>query len=157
MLKDQIKKIVEEKTAGTDCYLVDIKVSPSKVMVFIDKPSAIKIEDCVEISRHLQQQLEESGVWENHELEVSSPGMDEPFKVQQQYQKRIGREVNVITFDGLKHTGILKAANDLEIMLEATVIKKVDGKKTKSIQTIHLPFSEIKETKLEFSFEKIIK
>jgi ribosome maturation factor RimP len=155
MLKEEIKKIVEEKIAGTDCYLVDVKVSPSKVMVFIDKPTAIKIEDCVEISRHLQHQLEESGIWENHELEVSSPGMGEPLKVPQQYQKSIGRQVSIITFDGIKHIGILKAISPGEVELEETRTKKVDGRKEKITQIIHLPFSEIKETKIEFSFEKI--
>jgi ribosome maturation factor RimP len=155
MLKEEIKKIVEEKIAGTDCYLVDVKVSPSKVMVFIDKPTAIKIEDCAEISRHLQQQLEESGIWENHELEVSSPGMGEPLKVPQQYQKSIGRQVSIITFDGIKHTGILKAASPGEVELEETSTRKVGGRKEKTTQITHLPFSEIKETKIEFSFEKI--
>ncbi len=157
MLKEEIKKLVEDKIAGSDCYLVDVRVSPSKVMVFIDKPTAIQIEDCAEISRHLQQQLEESGVWEHHELEVSSPGMDEPFKVPQQYTKRIGREVSIVTFDGLKHIGTLKTVSETGVELEESVAKKVDNKKEKVIQTILLPFSAIKETKLEFSFEKIIR
>jgi hypothetical protein len=39
--------------------------------------------------------------------------------------------------------------------LEETVIKKVGNKKEKTIQVIHFPFTEIKETKIEFSFEKI--
>ncbi len=152
MLKEEIKKIVEEKIAGTDCYLVDVKVSPSRVMVFIDKPTAIKIEDCVEISRHLQQQLEESGVWENHELEVSSPGMGEPLKVPQQYQKSIGRQVSIVTFNGLKHSGILKSASTSEVEVEETFTRKTDGRKEKISQIIHLPFSEIKETKIEFQW-----
>jgi ribosome maturation factor RimP len=157
MLKEEFKKLVEEKIAGTNTYLVDIKISPARVQVFVDKPTAIKIEDCAEISRYLHQQLEESGFWENHELEVSSPGMDEPLKVLQQYQKRIGKEISVITFDGLKHKGILKAATDIEITMEETVIRKVDGKKEKITHTLQLPFSMIKETKIEFSFDKTIK
>lgn len=157
MLKEQIRNLVEEKIAGTECFLVDVKVSPSKIMVYIDSPTGIKVEDCIEVNRFLQQQLEDGNVLEHHELEVSSPGMDEPLKVLQQYQKRIGKEVSVITFDGLKHTGILKSASGQEIEIEETVTKKVSGKKEKSIQTIHLPFTQIKETKVVFSFGKIIK
>jgi ribosome maturation factor RimP len=152
MLKDDIRKLVEDKIQGTDKYLVDVKVSPSKVMVFIDKPTAIQIEDCVEISRHLQEKLEDSGVWEHHELEVSSPGMDEPLKVPQQYQKRIGQQVSIITFDGLKHTGLLKAVSPEEIEIEERITKKVDGKKQLVVQTLHFLFSEIKETRIEFQW-----
>ena len=154
MLRDQIKKLVEEKITGTECFLVDVKVSPSKVMVFIDKADGIKIEDCVSVSRFLQETLETEGVWESHELEVSSPGMDEPLKVLPQYQKRIGREVSVITFDGLKHTGILEAATEDGIELNETVVRKEKGKKEKIKQSIHLPFTQIKETKVAFSFDR---
>ena len=152
MLRDQIKKLVEEKIAGTDCFLVDVKVSPSKVIVYIDQVEGIKIEDCTEVSRFLLSELEATDVWEHHELEVSSPGMDEPLKVLPQYQKRIGREVSVITYDGLKHVGILEAASDLGIELNETVTRKEKGKKEKIKQSVHLQFSQIKETKVVFSF-----
>jgi ribosome maturation factor RimP len=156
-LKEQIQKLAEEKIAGTDCFLVDVKVSPSKIMVYIDKSTGIKIEDCVALSRYIQQQLENSDVLEHHELEVSSPGMDEPLKVLQQYQKRIGREVSVITFDGLKHHGILRNASSQFIELEESVVKKINGKKEKIIQSVTFPFSQIKETKVKISFDKTIK
>jgi len=157
MLKEQVKKLVEEKVAGTGCFLVDVKVSPSKIMVFIDKPAGLKIEDCIEVNRFLQMQLEESNVLENYELEVSSPGMDEPLKVFQQYQKRIGKELSVITFDGLKHTGILESADEEGIVLSETIVKKEKGKKEKTTQSVQLPFTQIKETKVVVSFDKILK
>lgn len=157
MLREEIEKLVEEKIAGTGCFLVDVKISPSKIMVYIDKPTGLKIEDCIEVNRFLQMQLEESNVLEHHELEVSSPGMDEPLKVFQQYQKRIGREVSVITFDGLKHTGILESANEEGIELTESVIKKEKRKKEKTVRKIQLPFTQIKETKIVVSFDKILK
>lgn len=152
MLRDQIKKLVEERIAATGCFLVDVKVSLSKVMVYIDRAEGIKIEDCAGVSRFLLQEPEIADVWEHHELEVSSPGMDEPLKVLPQYQKRIGKEVSVITFDGLKHVGILEAASDSGIDLNETRIRKTKGKKEKSVQLVHLPFEQIKETKVVFVF-----
>jgi len=157
MLKDQIKNLVEEKLGATDCFLVDVKVSPSKIIVYIDSMRGIKIEDCVEVNRFLQQQFEEGDVLERHELEVSSPGMDEPLKVIQQYRKKTGKEISIITFDGLRHTGILKSVSDDGIELEEIIIKKTEGKKEKSIELITFPFSQIKETKVIFSFDKILK
>jgi ribosome maturation factor RimP len=157
MLKDQIKNLVEEKIAGTDCFLVDVKIAPSKIMIFIDRPSGIRITDCVGVHRFLMEQLEETDITEHYELEVSSPGMDEPLKVLPQYQKRIGREVNVVTFDGLKHTGILRNASELFIELEEIKVKKMDGKKIKVSELVALSFAQIKETKVTVSFDKLLK
>lgn len=151
MIRDQIKQLVESKIAGTDCFLVDIKVSPSRILVFIDKPAGIKVEDCVEVSRFLLNESGTDDIWEHHELEVSSPGMDEPLKVLPQYQKRLGREISVVTFDGLKHLGILQAASEEGIELNEMIVRKEKGKKEKITQSIHLPFEQIKETKIIFS------
>jgi ribosome maturation factor RimP len=54
-LNDQIHSLVQEKIAGTENFLVEVKVSPSKVIVLIDHPQGIKIEDCVAVSRFLQE------------------------------------------------------------------------------------------------------
>ncbi|MCX6292018.1 MAG: ribosome assembly cofactor RimP [Bacteroidetes bacterium] len=149
--------MVEEKIAGTEIFLVDIKLSPSKIMVYIDRPEGIKIEDCVAVSKHVQDQLEESNILEHHELEVSSPGMDEPLKVLPQYRKRIGKEVNVVTFDGLKHSGILESADENGIVLKEIIARKEKGKKEKSIVFNPFSFTQIKETKIAFSFENALK
>jgi len=108
MLKDQIKKLIEEKIRGTECFLVEVKISPSKIMVYLDKSPGISLDDCITMTRYLQEQLDSTDVLEQYELEVSSPGLDEPFKVAEQYGKNIGEEVSVVTFDGMKHTGILR-------------------------------------------------
>ena len=88
-LNDQIHSLVQEKIAGTENFLVEVKVSPSKVIVLIDHPQGIKIEDCVAVSRFLQEKLDTTDVFEKHELEVGSPGMEEPLKVLQQYIKPV--------------------------------------------------------------------
>ena len=155
-LNDQIQSLVQEKIAGTENFLVEVKVSPSKVIVLIDHPQGIKIEDCVAVSRFLQEKLDATDVFEKHELEVGSPGMEEPLKVFQQYVKRLGKNVNVTTLDGMRHTGILIAADTNNIQLEETLIVKTGKKKEKQIQNSSIPFTNIKETKVIFSFNKII-
>ena len=155
-LNDQIHSLVQEKIAGTENFLVEDKVSPSKVIVLIDHPQGIKIEDCVAVSRFLQEKLDTTDVFEKHELEVGSPGMEEPLKVLQQYIKRLGKNVAVTTFDGMRHTGILLSADANNIQLEETLIVKTGKKKEKQIQNSSIPFTNIKETKVIFSFNKII-
>lgn len=155
-LQKEITKLVEEKIDGTDNFLVEVKVSPGKILVTIDHPKGVKIEDCVMINRHLQHTLENTNVFEQHELEVGSPGMEEPLLVLQQFQKRLGREVSVLTFDGIKRTGTLMSADETTLVLNEDLTVKNGNKKEKLKQLNNIPFINIKETRVIFSFDKII-
>jgi ribosome maturation factor RimP len=131
-------------------------VTPAKVTVVLDHPKSLALDICVTVSRYLQEQLESSEVFESHELEVTSPGMEEPLRVLQQYHKRTGNKVSVITFDGLKRFGKLLAADSEGILLEEETIKKEGKKKLVVHEQLRLPFTSIKETRVIFSFDKII-
>ena len=147
-----IEIIVSEKLEGTDSFIVDVKVHPGRISVLLDKPTGIRIEECADVNRHLNHKLEDSGALEYYTIEVSSPGMFEPLKVPQQYQRRIGKEVNVITKDGQRREGVLKSADENEIELEETFSEKINGKKILHSETRHIPMSEVKETKVVFKF-----
>jgi ribosome maturation factor RimP len=95
-------------------------------------------------------------VFEKRELEVGSPGMEEPLLVLQQFHKRIGREVSVLTLDGVKHTGTLMSADGNELGLNEDIVIKTGNKKEKHKQLNNIPFNTIKETRVIFSFDKII-
>ena len=148
----QIQDIVNEKIRGTDSFIVDVKVHPGRISVLIDKPTGIRIEECAEVNRFLNHKLEGSGALEHYTIEVSSPGMFEPLKVPQQYQKRIGKEVSVITKDGNRKEGVLKSANENEIELEEIISEKNHGKKNVRTESKVIPMHEIKETKVVFKF-----
>lgn len=154
-LQQQIQALVEEKISGTDNYLVEVKVSPSKIIVIIDHPRSLSLDECVAVSRFLQDRLETTDVFEKHELEVSSPGMEEPLKVLQQYHKRMNHRVAVVTFDGRKRTGILKEATGNGIVIDEEVTIKNGSKKSIELRELPLTFEQIKETRVLFSFDKI--
>lgn len=148
----EIREIVSNKLAGTDCFIVDIKVRPGKITVLLDKPTGVRIEECAEVNRNLQDKLEGKNVLENYGIEVSSPGMDEPLKVLPQYYRRIGKQVSVITRDGLRREGILKSADENEVVIEETVSLRDNGKKLLQTHDRRIPMSEVKETKVMFKF-----
>lgn len=150
--ENEIRDLVSEKITGTDVFIVDVKVHPGRISVLLDKPAGIKIEECAEVNRYLNHKLEGSGVLEHYSIEVSSPGMFEPLKVPQQYQRRLGKEVSVITKDGLRREGILKSASETEIELEESFSEKTNGKKILHTEIRHIPMSEVKETKIVFKF-----
>lgn len=149
-----ITQLVEEKLTGTDRFVISVKVSPNKrIEVLLDGLSNIAISDCIDMSRHIESSLDREQ--EDFELMVSSAGIDEAFVVEKQYQKNIGREVDVVKKDGNKINGILLLHKEAEaIVVESSKTVK-DEKKKKQIITeqITIPLQEIKETKLVLSFK----
>ena len=75
-------------------FLVSLKVGGgNQIEVRIDSFEGIKMGDCVRLSRHIEGSLDREE--EDFSLQVASAGLGEPFKVYQQYEKNIGRKVDV--------------------------------------------------------------
>ena len=126
--KNVVKKLVEEWLQDKEYFLVSIEISPDdRIVVEIDHADGVWIEDCVALSKYIEDHLNRDE--EDYELEVGSAGLGQPFKVPQQYINFIGKEVEVLDADGKKVKGILKAVegNDFTVGVEEKV--KVEGKK----------------------------
>ena len=152
-LKEQIEQYLNNNIDNTTMFVVDVKVLPTnKIEVFIDRSDTnITIDECAKTSRKLEEYLESNQlVGEKYTLEVSSPGMDQPFKVLGQYKRRRGRPVKILLKDGKQHAGILVDVNEQELQLLETIKEKIAGKKVEKQITTTMPMQNIKETKLEF-------
>ena len=100
--KQKIQGLVEEYIKGTGLFLVAVKVSSSnRISVLADKNEGITIDECAAIHRHIEKNLDRDK--EDFELQVSSPGLDLPFEVIEQYFKNEGKKVEVIDNEGSKH------------------------------------------------------
>lgn len=149
----QIREIVLQALEGTDIFPVDINVKPgNRILVEIDRLEGVTIDQCVKISRAVEKNLNRDT--EDFELEVSSPGLTQPFKVKEQYFKNLGREIEVLLNNGSKLKGKLVSMNDLEIVIEAGVTIKPEGKKKKEtvIEKKSIPFQEVKAAKVVINF-----
>jgi len=98
---------VEYVKEGADYYL----------RVYADKEGGIGIDDCVDISRKLEQKLdEEDFIKEAYILEVSSPGLTRVLKKDKEFEKSIGRLVDIKlykAFNGQKELqGTLKSFDE---------------------------------------------
>jgi ribosome maturation factor RimP len=150
-LEERIKELVNGILADVDGYLVELRIRPDRVQVFADKDPHITIEDCVQINRRLVKQLDsEFPFSERYDLEVSSPGMDEPLRVYRQFKKCVGRKVDVVLFSGVKKTGTMLFVNEEKLILEEEIAKS--KKETESVQS-EIPFVQIKSTNLVFNFK----
>jgi ribosome maturation factor RimP len=141
----------ESLIEGTDSFLVEVRLRPgNKIQVFLDADSGISLGACTKVNRKLYPKIEEAGLFEpgNFELEVSSPGLDEPLKLPRQYKKNLGRAVEVVMKDGRKITGKLLEVHDTSILVEET---KGKGKKQEIV--LHtLLTEELKTTKIQIVF-----
>jgi ribosome maturation factor RimP len=149
----EIKNLVEEKIQGTDCFIVEMKISPKTILIYLDKPEGITIEECAQVTRHIRNNYSNPDELENYNLEVSSPGMDQPLKVYPQYLRRVGKTVKVNTTDGAEITGVLKSVEPEGIIIEESITRKDKNKKITETFTKNLAFSDIKETRIVISFK----
>jgi ribosome maturation factor RimP len=141
--KKFIRSLVEEYIKGTELFLVAVKVSSSnRITVLADKKEGINIDECAAIHRYIESRLDREK--EDFELQVSSPGLDLPFAVIDQYYKNEGKRVEVIDNDGSKHTGILKNVTGGGFELESAV--RIKGK-TNELKEMSFNFDQIKTTR----------
>ena len=152
--KNVVKKLVDEWLQDQEYFLVDIEISPdNRIVVEIDHADGVWIEDCVALSRYIEERLSRDD--EDYELEVGSAGLGQPFKVPQQYINFVGKEVEVLDAEGIKVKGILKAVdgNDFTVGVEEKV--KVEGKKRPvKMEVDHVyQMDKVKYTKYIISFK----
>jgi len=66
---------------------------------YIDKPGGITIDDCEIVSRALSEALDrEDFISEAYILEVSSPGLGRLLKKEKDYERSIGKDVEIRTY-----------------------------------------------------------
>jgi ribosome maturation factor RimP len=146
--EDRVIKLAKAKVSELGGFLVSVKVSAQNhIHVFVDKTEGISINECLQISRFIEEELDREV--EDFQLSVSSPGLSKAFVVEEQYLKNIGKEVVVKLTDGKKIKGRL-VAFDGDIILETT--NKLKNKKQLKIQEEIISSAEIKETKLIVKF-----
>ena len=148
--QDEIRRIAEPKVKAINGFLVDVKVNTANVItVFFDRMEGVQVENCLEVSKHIEEYFDREV--EDYELTVCSAGLDNPFMVDEQYQKYIGKEVGVLLSNGKRKSGTLLSYEDT-LTLEVRR-KKKGSRKEYIVEEVSIPKEEIKETKLKINFK----
>lgn len=134
--KEYIEKLVNEVIAEP-YFVVDIVVTPGNgIEITVDGDQGISIQKCVEVSRHVEGNLDRES--DDFSLNVSSPGLGRPFKVYRQYVKNMGQQVEVLQPGGEPLSGILKQVDQDGFDLEVRSKQKIEGSRKKTeVTTIH--------------------
>ena len=142
--KQKIQGLIEEYIKGKELFLVSVKVSnANRIIVLADKKDGITIDECAAIHRQIENGLDRDV--EDFELQVSSPGLDLPFSVIEQYIKNEGKKVEVIDNEGTKYTGKLKNVTSGGFELESEI--KMKGKASE-LKDTSFNFDQIKSTRI---------
>lgn len=116
------------------------------VRVLIEKPGGVTVTDCEQAHKALGPALDVADPFPHaYTLEVSSPGLDRPFKRLQDYQRAIGKEVSLKLRQPLNNqwrvSGKLMEVDERAVSL-AVVVGKAEP------QTVRLEREQIAEAKL---------
>ena len=152
--KQEITDVVNKWLEDKEYFLVDVQISAdSRIVVEIDHRDGVWIDDCVNLSRYLEETLGER--LGDYELEVGSAGIGQPFKVKQQYFVHVGSDVEVMDKTGKKWTGVLSGAQEDSFTVRVEVKIKPEGAKRPKLmqQDVTFAYDEIKYTKHLISFK----
>lgn len=126
---------VEYVKEGGDYYL----------RVYIDKPSGVTIDDCVEVSRRMNEILDrEDYIDDVYTFEVSSPGVERVLRKDEHFESALDSDIVVKLYkaiDGNKELqGVLKSYDEEKLVLES------------EDENININRSDIALAKMAFTF-----
>lgn len=153
--KQLIAGAVSEAIAGTDIFVVDIRVSGANdIVVELDSPEGLDLDTVASLSRDIEGRLDRDA--EDFSLEVGTAGITAPFKVRGQWLKNVGNDIEVLTADGRKLRGTLvEVTDDGAFTIEMTVKRKPEGAKRPVTVTepLTMKIADVKRAEYLISFK----
>ena len=163
--RDEVIQKLENLTGpifqNANLDLVDIEFGSERsrglIRFYIDRTEGVTVSDCETISRRLSEILDEHQeiIPGSYSLEVSSPGLDRPFKKERDYERNLGRLVKIVTkapmdgknvfiglLDDFKHG---KNGNDSKVVI----------REEESMPAVELQMSDIAVARLEVNWDSL--
>ncbi len=144
--KDKVSRSLEEALVEKpSLFLIDVTISDSfKISVTLDGDSGVALQDCIDISRYIENNLDREEC--DFSLEVASAGVSSPLKNSRQYKKNIGRTLQVETQTTTIEAKLTEANDDFIVLeWEAREPKKIGKGKETVLKRQEIPYTEIKK------------
>ncbi len=142
---DVVRGWLSEYTGDSDFFVVQVSVCPGEELeVEVDRDGGLSSDECSEICRFVNGKLEAAG--EDWCVTVSSPGLTTPMRMPRQFQKNVGRDVDVLQADGRKIRGRLLRASDSGFAIEVGEKVRLEGKKRPELvlRELEFPYDGVK-------------
>ena len=134
-MRAKVKEIIEPVIKGLGVALEDMELRKMGRRVFlrviIDKEGGVTIDNCEQVSREIEAQLDvEDPIPYPYTLEVSSPGLDRPLKTPGNFKRFCGKTVRIVTSAPVENQtffiGEIIEAGDAEVTLLLSKDKKIN-------------------------------
>lgn len=144
--KDKVKNLLNEALAQyPSLFLIDLTINDAnKISVTLDGDSGVQLQDCINISRAIDANLDREEV--DFALEVASAGVSLPLKLVRQYKKNIGRTLK-IKMASQTIEGVLLEVSDENITVEwsSREPKKIGKGKETVVHNEKIAYAAIQE------------
>jgi ribosome maturation factor RimP len=133
-------------------FLIDLTITDAfKIIVTLDGDAGVQLQDCIDISRAIEHNLDREE--QDFSLEVASVGVGSPLKLVRQYINNVGRLLIVKLANETIEAKLVEAnENFITLAWEAREPKKI-GKGKETVQKrLEIPYSEIKEAIVTVTF-----
>lgn len=131
---DRVRELAENYVAAHGIEIVDIiyrrEAQGVVLRLLVDKPHGITLKECEDMNNYLSALLDKEEVIDGrYILEVSSPGLDRPIITDRDFERAMGKALNVTTYepvDGRKaHAGMLIGMDRDSIVIESSGVSTV--------------------------------
>lgn len=153
-LKTRVEELLQAfLQTRPDLFLVDLKVSvASDITIILDGDQGVSIQDCLDASRAIEFNIDREE--QDFSLQVMSAGLSEPLALPRQFQKNIGRDLEILLEDATKIQGELASVDDekITLILRYRKPKEVGKGKVDVEEEREIPYSEIKKALVVIKF-----
>ena len=152
--KEKVKSLLDKALEENQhLFLIDLSISETnKINVVLDGDSGVNLQDCININKSLNNDLEGEDI--DFSLEVASAGISSPLKLVRQYKKNIGRNLKVKTISQGEIEATLVGADEdgASLSWKAREPKEIGKGKVTVEKNVKIPYSDIKEAVVIISF-----
>jgi ribosome maturation factor RimP len=153
MNKEKILNLTNQAIKeNTSLFLVELDIDQNnKINIVVDGDNGITLKECIRINRFIENELDREE--EDYSLEVSSPDITKPIKLIRQYNKNIGKIINVTTKTEKFEGKLTQVKNDSIVLAwKAREPKPIGKGKITVDKKAEITFNDIVKTKVKILF-----
>ena len=152
--RKRVDELLQEFLAEReDLFLINLKFSSGDdITVILDGDDGVTLQDCLDASRAIENNLDR----EEHDfaLQVMSAGLSEPLSSERQFNKNLGREIEVLLNDSTELEGeLLKVEEDkITLILKYRKPKDIGKGKVDVVEEREILYTDIKKALVAIKF-----
>lgn len=148
-LIDRVRDIIKSHAEERGIEIIDIiyrrEQNGMALRILADTDKGITIDECEELNNFLSIELDKGDVIQDHyTLEVSSPGLDRPLKTDRDFERVMGKNLEITTYERIDdkkvHEGCLAGMDKENVVIEAAGISTVIPRKRIALARLKIEF-----------------